>query len=154
MDENRNNGTVYDAQPQQAQQPQYQYQQQPQQQQQPQYNPQPQYTVYPQYPQYAPADYSKQGKGGGWIMFMRVLTWILFAIVEIAMLVSGVVMIAHDSDLVGVGLLTIVVGTFFAFVMIAGTMIFLDLAKNVKNIASNTADANTKLDEISRKLDR
>lgn len=87
-------------------------------------------------------------------MFMRVLTWIMFAIVEIAMLVSGVVMIAHDSDLVGVGLLTIVVGTFFAFVMIAGTMIFLDLAKNVKNIASNTADANTKLDEISRKLDR
>ncbi len=146
-------------QPRQTYQPQ-QYQPQPQQ---PPYGyrPQPQYAAPVQYPQYIPEDTSRHGKGGGWIAFMRVITWILFVIVELAVVIGGVVQILSASNpyyynggMVISGILTIIVGTFMSFLLIAGTMIFLDLAKNVKNIASSTADANAKLDDISRRLGR
>lgn len=175
MDENRNEvaeqqtETQPQAEPQQYQQPPqqtYQPQQhQPQPPQQPTYQPQygyrpqPQYAAPVQYPQYVPEDTSRHGKGGGWIAFMRVITWILFVIVELAVVIGGAVQIMSASNpyyynggMVISGILTIIVGTFLAFLMIAGTMIFLDLAKNVKNIASSTADTNAKLDNISRRL--
>lgn len=180
MDENRNEvaeqqtNTQLQAEPQQYGQPRQTYQQpqyqQPQPQPQPQqyqpqpqygYRPQPQYAAPVQYPQYIPDDTSRHGKGGGWIAFMRVITWILFVIIELAVVIGGVVQIMsasnryyYDGGMVISGVLTIIVGTFMAFLLIAGTMIFLDLAKNVKNIASSTADANAKLDNISRRLGR
>ena len=151
-------------QPRQTYQPQYQPQpQQPAYQSQAQYGyrPQPQYAAPVQYPQYIPEDTSRHGKGGGWIAFMRVITWILFVIIELAVVIGGVVQIIaassryyYDGGMVISGILTIIVGTFMAFLLIAETMIFLDLAKNVKNIASSTADTNAKLDDISRRIGR
>lgn len=141
-------------------QPQYGYQApQPQPTQQTQPTPQPR----PQQPpvQYQPVSPDRHGKGGGWISFMRVLAWVMFTVLELAVLISGVVLIIHgfnsyyasDEQIVA-GIITIIVGTFMAFVMAAGMMIVLDLAKNVSRIASNTADTNAKLDAISRKLEK
>lgn len=153
----------------QAPQPQPQYGYQAPQQTQPTPQPQPTQQTQPtpqprpQQPpvQYQPVSPDRHGKGGGWISFMRVLAWVMFTVLELAVLISGVVLIIHgfnsyyasDEQIVA-GIITIIVGTFMAFVMAAGMMIVLDLAKNVSRIASNTADTNAKLDAISRKLEK
>lgn len=131
--------------------------QQPQNQGQPQYQqPQPQYQP-PQYyaPQPKPAN---RGKGGGWIGFLRVMAWILFAIVELTALVGGY-MLMSTGHYWGVnwgaifgGLGVIAGGTLTAFIMIAGINVALDMAMNTARTATNTAKLVEKIEEIEKKI--
>lgn len=161
MDENRTPNPE-----QQPNQPQGQPQNQaPQQPYQPQYQSyqQPQYQGYTPY--YAPQKPANRGKGGGWIGFLRVMAWIVFALVELLVIIGGIgVMMGGNFVINGsysyiyggtaimIGLLTIVVGTFFAFLMIAAINVYLDMAMNTARTATNTAKLAEKVEEINNKL--
>lgn len=138
--------------------------QQPQNQGQPQYQqPQPQYQP-PQYyaPQPKPAN---RGKGGGWIGFLRVMAWILFAVEELAFVITGIAMMAGarvansyfgysytNWGAIFGGLGIIAGGTLMAFIMIAGINVALDMAMNTARTATNTAKLVEKLEEIEKKV--
>ena len=152
-------------QPAQAQAPYAQYvPQQPAQPRQ-EYQPAAQTPVYSQtyqMPPQTPTTYTtgERGSGGGWIGFMRVMSWMLFAIIEISVLIGGFFLIVQGFDswrggeMIASGIGMLIGGTLAAFLMIAGVQIMLDMAVNMKRTASNTANALGKLDEISKKLDK
>lgn len=156
MDENRTPNPE-----QQPNQPQGQPQNQaPQQPYQPQYQSyqQPQYQGYTQY--YAPQKPANRGKGGGWIGFLRVMAWVLFALIEISVIVAGFMMIANSFNgywgfswaLFGSGLGILAGGTLIAFIMVASINVTLDMAMNTARTATNTAKIAEKIEEIEKKL--
>lgn len=113
-------------------QAQYSYSQQQTYQQQPQGGYAPPMGSY--VPPSAPAGHS--GKGGGWIALMRTFLWILFGLICF----FGIVLfsrVADENTLVG--LLCLAGCVLLAFVTVAGGMIALDAAANIKRIADNSA---------------
>lgn len=163
MDENRTPNPE-----QQPNQPQGQPQNQaPQQPVQPQYQPyqQPQYHqgYTPYYvPQQQPAN---RGKGGGWIGFLRVMAWIMFAIYELLIVIGSIAIMAggnftingsytylYGGTAIMVGILVLIIGSFFAFLMIAAINVYLDMAMNTARTATNTAKLAEKVEEIEKKI--
>lgn len=163
MDENRTPNPE-----QQPNQPQGQPQNQaPQQPVQPQYQPYQQppyhqgYTPY-YVPQQQPAN---RGKGGGWIGFLRVMAWIMFAIYELLIVIGSIAIMAggnftingsytylYGGTAIMVGILVLIIGSFFAFLMIAAINVYLDMAMNTARTATNTAKLAEKVEEIEKKI--
>lgn len=104
--------------------------------------------VYPQQP--APVyDFGgKTGKGMGWIVFMRVILWIIFAGMVVAGAVFGIEVFDHDELM---GIAYILGGILSAFIVVAGGMIALNNATNLRSIAMNTAKTVELLQDIKRK---
>ena len=90
----------------------------------------------------------KTGKGMGWIVFMRVILWIIFAGMVIAGLVAGVNAFDYDELM---GIVYILSGILSAFIVVAGGMIALNNATNLRSIAMNTAKTVELLQHIKRK---
>lgn len=111
----------------------------------PVYSPQPQYIPAPNYD-------GKSGKGLGWITFLKVMLWILFALMEITTLVY-VVAAANYFRYHGalIGFLIFLGGTLISFLTLAGGMVALNNATNLRSIATNTAKTVGLLEEIKRK---
>ena len=107
--------------------------------------------VYPQQPAAPSYEFSgKTGKGMGWIVFMRVILWIIFAGIVITGLVYGIKMFDYrDGELYGI--LCILSSVLTAFIVVAGGMIALNNATNLRSIAMNTAKTVELLQEIKRK---
>lgn len=163
MDENRTPNPE-----QQPNQPQGQPQNQaPQQPVQPQYQPyqQPQYQQgYAPY--YAPQQkLANRGKGGGWIGFLRVMAWIMFAIYELLIVIGSIgIMVGGNFTINGsytylyggtaimVGMLVLIIGSFLMFLMIAAINVYLDMAMNTARTATNTAKLVEKVEEIEKKI--
>ena len=78
-----------------------------------------------------------KNKGQGWITGMKVITWILFGIISLAGLIAGGLML--ENDLV-IALACIFGGPAAAFLITAKTMIFLNLAQDVKDIKTQNND--------------
>ena len=86
----------------------------------------------------------------GWIVFMRVILWIIFAGIVITGLVYGIKMFDYrDGELYGI--LCILSSVLTAFIVVAGGMIALNNATNLRSIAMNTAKTVELLQEIKRK---
>ena len=105
--------------------------------------------AYPQQPPVQSYEFSgKTGKGMGWIVFMRVILWVIFAGMIIAGIVLGVECFDYDEE---IGLLYILGGILSAFITVAGGMIALNNATNLRSIAMNTAKTVELLQELERK---
>ena len=104
--------------------------------------------VYPQQPMPVNEFSGKTGKGMGWIVFMRVILWIIFAGMVIAGLVAGVNAFDYDELM---GIVYILSGILSAFIVVAGGMIALNNATNLRSIAMNTAKTVELLQHIKRK---
>lgn len=89
---------------------------------------------YPPQPAYAPA--SKTGKGMGWIVFLRVILWVIFAAFVIIGFALGVEIMDWEP---GIGLLYIFGGILAGFLTVASGMVALNNATNLRTIANNTA---------------
>lgn len=150
----------YGQQPTAEQQPQYGYGQQAQNaytQQQAQY-----YNQYYAQQYAAPSPTVKgggDGKGSGWITFLRVFLWIWFGLLCLAGLVlcvsafnqaSNVRYWSNDAStqLILAGLGSLVGCVLLAFLSVAGGMVALDAAANIKRCATNSARI---LDELQKK---
>ncbi len=129
----------------------------------PQYAQRPQYGYQPQQYAYVPQQPANRGKGGGWIGFLRVMAWILFAVMELMFIIGGIgLMVAGGyingtyyyggGEAVFAGLAVIVVGTLMSFLMIAAINVSLDAAQNIRRTATSTAEMNERLANIERKL--
>ncbi len=129
----------------------------------PQYAQRPQYGYQPQQYAYVPQQPANRGKGGGWIGFLRVMAWILFAVMELMFIIGGIgLMVAGGyingtyyyggGEAVFAGLAIIVVGTLMSFLMIAAINVSLDAAQNIRRTATSTAEMNERLANIERKL--
>lgn len=107
--------------------------------------------VYPQQPVAPSYEFSgKTGKGMGWIVFMRVILWIIFAGIVITGLVYGIEMFDYrDGELYGI--LCILSSVLTGFIVVAGGMIALNNATNLRSIAMNTAKTVELLQEMKRK---
>ena len=118
-------------------------------------------------PYYAPQKPANRGKGGGWIGFLRVMAWIMFTLIELATVISGIALMAGArvaSSYFGYGysytnwgailggLGVIIGGTLLAFIMIAGINVSLDMAMNTARTATNTAKLVEKIEEIEKKM--
>ena len=110
-------------------------------------SPEPKYAppVYSQQSQYTPPVYSaprspvmygEEGGGMGWIVFLRVMLWIIFAAGIIAALIAGIEAMQWD-ELTGIGI--ILAGVLASFLTVAGGMVALNNASNHRKTASNTA---------------
>ena len=104
--------------------------------------------AYPQQPMPVNEFSGKTGKGMGWIVFMRVILWIIFAGMVIAGLVMGIEIFDHDELMAIVYILGSVLS---AFIIVAGGMIALNNATNLRSIAMNTAKTVELLQQIKRK---
>lgn len=110
-------------------------------------------------PTYAPPVYAPQprmsgeryvgktGKGMGWIVFMRVILWIAFAGIIVYGVVMGMELFDYDEML---ALAYILGGIFTAFITVAGGMIMLNNATNLRSIATNTAKTVELLQDLRR----
>lgn len=107
--------------------------------------------VHPQQPIAPSYEFSgKTGKGMGWIVFMRVILWIVFAGIVITGVVYGIRMFDYrDGELYGI--LCILSSVLTAFIVVAGGMIALNNATNLRSIAMNTAKTVELLQEMKRK---
>lgn len=104
---------------------------------------------YPQnapMPAYEPA--AKTGKGMGWIVFLRVILWIVFAACVISGLSLGIQ--AMDFGDTGIGFLFILGGILVGFMAVASGMVALNNATNLRTIASNTAKTVELLQKMKR----
>lgn len=107
--------------------------------------------VYPQQPVMPSYEFSgKTGKGMGWIVFLRVILWIVFAGIVIAGFVCGIEMIDHHYRAL-YGMLCIAGSILTALIVVAGGMVALNNATNLRSIAMNTAKTVELLQEIKRK---
>ncbi len=93
--------------------------------------------------------HAENGTGMGWIVFMRVILWILFSTVVIGAVVRAIVM--FSQDLVLDGIMTILIAVLAAFVVIGGGMVALNSASNSRKTANNTAKILQFLQEQSKK---
>lgn len=97
--------------------------------------------VAPYPPPAPPAYYDSpvsHGKGGGWIMLVRVMLWIFFALFCLSSFVSALNYFSRDK--IAIGFAVLIGGIFAAFLVIAMGMVTLDMAKNTQRIANNTAE--------------
>ena len=114
-------------------------------------NPSYQQPAYPQQPAAPSYEFNgKTGKGMGWIVFMRVILWIIFASIVIGGLVAAFEMFdQRDGELYGI--LCILSSVLTGFIIVAGGMIALNNATNLRSIAMNTAKTVELLQQIKRK---
>ena len=106
---------------------------------QPQYGGQAQYSYAPPPPQgpaYVPG---LEGKGAGWIGLLRVILWIYFGLVCVVGLVLFVGFSAVGGPGFLAGLLALAGCVLLAFVSVAGGMVALDAAQNIRRTAINSA---------------
>ena len=111
----------------------------------------PTYTppVYAPQPRMSDERYvGKTGKGMGWIVFMRVILWIIFAGIIVSGVVMGLRMFDYDEVL---AIAYILGGVFSAFITVAAGMILLNNATNLRSIATNTAKTVELLQDIRRR---
>lgn len=112
----------------------------------------PQCPSYPQQvPYYTAPSQGKTGTGFGWIVFMRVILWIVFGAIVVASLIVGIRMMSFSRYFGGMaweGMLVIFGGILTAFITIAAGMIALNNASNLNKIATNSAKI---LDELQKK---
>lgn len=99
---------------------------------QPPFNP----PVYPQPTSYRSVA-GKRGGGMGWIVFLRVIAWVLFGAMILAGLIYAFEIIDEAPE---IALLSIAGSVLSAFLLVAGIMISLNNASNLRKIAENTAD--------------
>ena len=100
-------------------------------------------TPSPAKPDPLPAGQS--GRGGGWIMLLRVFLWLLFTAICMAGIIFGGLMIMTGPDAGGfpvvlAGLGIILVSVLLAFVAVASGMVALDAAQNIRRCAINSAN--------------
>ncbi|MCI9671123.1 MAG: hypothetical protein HFF49_06150 [Lawsonibacter sp.] len=100
-------------------------------------------TPSPAKPDPLPAGQS--GRGGGWIMLLRVFLWLLFTVICMVGIFSGGLMIMTGLDIeefapVLAGLGIILVSVLLAFVAVASGMVALDAAQNIRRCAINSAN--------------
>lgn len=108
----------------------------------------PQYAVYPQQvPYYTAPSQGKTGSGFGWIVFMRVILWIVFAGIVVSALIIGIGLLGRRRTQLE-GILVILGGILTAFITIAAGMVALNNASNLNKIATNSAKI---LDELQKK---
>ena len=96
--------------------------------------PAPRPSSYP--PPAAPALNGKTGKGMGWIVFLRVIFWILFAAIVVTAFVMAVPVFYGSPAL---AVLIVLAGILTGFIVVAGGMVALNNATNLRSIAKNTA---------------
>ena len=119
-------------QPPQGGQPQYGQQQQ-------QYGGQAQYSYAPPPPQAPVYIDGLEGKGAGWIGLLRVILWIYFGLICLVGLVLFVGFSAVGGPGFLAGLLALAGCVLLAFVSVAGGMVALDAAQNIRRTAINSA---------------
>lgn len=108
----------------------------------------PQCPSYPQQvPYYTAPSHGKTGSGFGWIVFMRVILWIVFAGIVVSALIIGIGLLGRRRTQLE-GILVILGGILTAFITIAAGMIALNNASNLNKIATNSAKI---LDELQKK---
>lgn len=91
-------------------------------------------------PVYPMPTQGKSGTGLGWIIFLRVMLWIFFALIEIGTLASIYFMLLYSrGHAILPAVLTLLGGTLIAFLTVAGGMVALNNATNLRRIAINTA---------------
>ena len=100
-------------------------------------------TPYPSKTDPQPAGQS--GRGGGWIMLLRVFLWLLFTAICMVGIIFGGLMIMMGPDAGGfpvvfAGLGIILVSVLLAFVAVASGMVALDAAQNIRRCAINSAN--------------
>lgn len=87
----------------------------------------------------------RTGRGGGWIMLLRVFLWLLFS----AICLVGVILCMqffheasryNSSECILAGLGCLIGCVFLAFVTVAGGMIALDAAQNIRRCAINSSN--------------
>lgn len=78
----------------------------------------------------------KTGKGMGWIVFLRVILWVLFAAIVITSFVLAAPVFYASPAMAA---LIVLCGILTGFVVVAGGMIALNNATNLRSIAKNTA---------------
>ena len=111
----------------------------------------------PPVPPAAPRSQTGQtGRGGGWIMLLRVFLWLFFAVICLAGLITGGALFMQALDYEEPALLFAGIGTFLgcvflAFVSVAGGMVALDAAQNIRRCAINSANI---LDLLNRQAKR
>ena len=108
--------------------------------------PQPQY--YAAQPQYYAPHQSTMGKG--WLLFVRVLLWVMCAGVVIASIILSTRFFRFRQT-VGYGFLVILGGLIVAFSSVAWGMVMLNHAQNLYYVAENTRKTNELLSELLRK---
>lgn len=90
----------------------------------------------------------EKGKGGAWIVFMRVVLWVQFALFSLVGIAVFVCSLVASSSLPGlfdgagsvlIGFLIMIGCILFAFLSVAMGMIFLDMAANIKRTTTNSA---------------
>ena len=111
--------------------------------------PTPQQPVRPVSVPKQPKYYGENGSGMGWIVFMRVILWIIFAATVIAGVVNAVYM--FDYDLVVEGIAVILCSILAAFIVVGGGMVALNSASNSRKTANNTAKILQVLQEQNEK---
>lgn len=106
--------------------------------------------TYPAAPSY-PSSYrtGEAGRGGGWIVFLRVLLWVVFG--AICLWSCYLAMEAFDYGATEAGFAVLVGGVLSAFVVVAGGMVSLDAAQNTRRTASNTARMLELMEQQSRR---
>ena len=78
----------------------------------------------------------KTGKGMGWIVFLRVILWIMFAAIVITGIVLAIQWLYWEPLM---SVLYFFGSILLAFITVAGGMIALNNATNLRSIAMNTA---------------
>ena len=82
------------------------------------------------------------GRGAGWIMFLRVLLWIVFGGICLLGLALAMPLFQYSSygadPMVGLGI--IVGSVLIAFTVVAAGMVSLDAAQNIRRCAINSAN--------------
>lgn len=88
-------------------------------------------------PQYQYLPQLQHGRGGGWIMFLRVFLWIEFALV----IAGGVVVFALylRGERALEGILILIGSVLLAFLSVAVGMVLLDAAQNLRSLTDNSA---------------
>lgn len=105
--------------------------------------PRPSAPAYPAAPAVRVGD---TGRGGGWIMFLRILLWFVFS----AVCLTGAYLAAEAFRFDQMAALSILaVSVLLAFTLVAGGMVALDSAQNIRRCAINSANI---LDLLNQRL--
>lgn len=106
----------------------------------------PPYSQYPSYSSYPP----RRQPGHGWITFLRVFIWVMFA----ALILLGcyyTVLLIQVRRSFGWVLLMFLGSALVATLVLAAGMVGLNCAENLYDIAENTRKTNELLEELRRK---
>ena len=93
------------------------------------------------YPPAPPVRMGDTGRGAGWIMFLRVLLWIVFAAICLTGLYLAMPIFNYGGSDGAIAALGIIVGSvLLAFTVVAAGMVSLDAAQNIRRCAINSAN--------------